>query len=69
MSQAECEVCGNSGVGVLFPMFPKTDSYRFGTVCETCDNDADDAKTERQVDALEDNGREYPKGYDGTGAW
>jgi hypothetical protein len=34
-----------------------------------CIRSAEDARTERQVDALEDNGREYPKGYDGTGAW
>jgi hypothetical protein len=29
----------------------------------------EDARAERQVDALEDDGREYPKGYDGTGTW
>jgi hypothetical protein len=62
-----CKICGEGGFGIQFSMTP-TGGYKFGEICTECE-EALEAQTERQVDALEDNGREYPKGYDGTGAW
>ena len=32
---------------------------------EAAKEEAEEAKTERQIDRLEDDGYEYPKGYDG----
>jgi hypothetical protein len=78
MSRPICNVCDQSGFGIEFSMTPLAEGYKFGEICTECDTKtvvntmidmAAEAKAERQVDALEDNGREYPKGYDGTGAW
>ena len=34
---------------------------------ETDKEAAEEARTERMIEAADDDGREYPKGYDGTG--
>ncbi len=33
-----CEICDKRGHGVQFPMTPKTDGYKFGTICGDCDD-------------------------------
>jgi hypothetical protein len=40
---------------------------------EMCDEhlkeQAEEDRAERVIDMAQDDGREYPKGYDGTGSW
>ena len=31
--------------------------------------DGEEVRAERMIDQMRDDGREYPKGYDGTGRW
>jgi len=40
-----------------------------GIHLEMLESELQDRQAERQMDRARDNGREYPKGYDGTGAW
>ena len=35
-----CNTCGNSGNGILFPLFPKTADKGFGDICDNCDEEA-----------------------------
>lgn len=35
----QCTICKRIGAGVLFPMLPKTEGYRFGDICDKCDDD------------------------------
>ena len=37
MSQPICTICKQSGFGVQFPLLPKSDGFRFGTICDECD--------------------------------
>lgn len=38
MTTPECDVCHESGAGVQFPMTPKTEGYKFGNICDVCDD-------------------------------
>jgi hypothetical protein len=33
-----CHFCDKRGFGVEFPMTPKTEGYKFGTICGDCDD-------------------------------
>jgi len=37
MSKPVCQVCKGTGNGVQFPMFPKTEGFKFGEICVPCD--------------------------------
>ena len=35
-----CNTCGDSGNGILFPLFPKSADKGFGDICKDCDEEA-----------------------------
>ena len=39
MNQPVCTICNREGFGVLFPMTPQTEGFKFGTICDQCDEE------------------------------
>ena len=43
-----CNICNKGGHGVQFPMTPKTQGHKFGTICAECD-EGQSLRIERRV--------------------
>jgi len=36
----KCKICGAEGAGTLFPLFMLAAGYKFGEICDTCNEGA-----------------------------